>query len=217
MGEMGNWDGNKGSPSRLSSGFDEGRRTGNFARTLEGFQALYSVPQGARCKVCEREGVRATRCRVVGAAGRAARKRPNVRAWGALGKGRNLEGKPWKGPHPWIHPSGVGAEPVGAMWVCNPPPSGGGSQSEAPSGVGIAARTGKVQSQREPGRVLTGPSRGAPGFSPSSRKTVEHATAHQRPRLARAPPACSPAGPRRARRNGARAPAQCWMFHPRIQ
>ena len=122
---MGNWDGNKGSPSRLSSGFDEGRRTGNFARTLEGFQALYSVPQGARCKVCEREGVRATGCRVVGAAGRAARKRPNVRAWGALGKGRNLEGKPWKGP-PSMDPSigggcgtcgcDVGVQPPSFWW-----------------------------------------------------------------------------------------------------
>lgn len=217
MGEMGNWDGNKGSPPRLSSGFDEGRRTGNFARTLEGFQALYSVPQGARCKVCEREGVRATGCRVVGAAGRAARKRRNVRAWGALGKGRNLEGKPWKGPHPWIHPSGVGAERVGAMWVCDPPPSGGGSQSEGPVWGGDCCANGKGAISARAGAGPHWSVEGAPGFSPSSRKTVEHATAHQRPRLARAPPACSPAGPRRARRNGARAPAQCWMFHPRIQ
>ncbi len=164
------------------------------ARTLEGFPS--TVPQGARCKVCEQEGVRATGCRVVGAAGRAHRNRPNVRArlWRVLGKDGTWKGSHGKGPvHGSIHRGWVRN-----VWVrcgCAAPPSGGGSQSEAPSGVGIAARTGKVQSQRDPGRVLTGPSRGAPGFSPSSRKTVEHATADQRPRLARAPQPVPPASP----------------------
>ena len=98
---------------------------------------------------------------------------------------------------------GGGCGTCGCVVGVRPPPCGGGSQSEARSGVGIAARTGKVQSQREPGRVLTGSSRGAPGFSPSSRKTVEHATADQRPRLARAPPACFPSqSPPRAKEWG---------------
>lgn len=73
------------------------------------------------------------------------------------------------------------------MCGCAPPPSGGGSQSEGPAQVGHPARTGKVQSQRQPGPTLTGPPGGPPVFWLSSRKTVEHATADQSPRTCPCP------------------------------
>ena len=117
----------------------------------------YPKAQGARC-ASERECVR----RAAGWLERQAGRPENGGTFEPgerLGKDGTWKGSHGKGPiHGSIHRGWVRN-----VWVrcgcATPLLLVAGASQKAPSGVGIAARTGKVQSQREPGRVLTGPSR----------------------------------------------------------